>query len=104
MFTNTQTSIGIYYCYDAPTLAPRVFDDFMAIQPVEGNVTIQSYSDLIRSMGANTNGTRLVVRLPYVLYCSWNRVLTDSDTVTGYLHPQEFLQQRSGHSVFLSCF
>ena len=80
--TNTQTKIVAYYCYDAPTLPPGVFDDFMAIQPAQGNVTTRSYSDLILSLGANTNGTRFVVRYHRHVHPNFTKL-----TRPGYLTP-----------------
>ena len=56
----------VYYFYDAPTRPAGVFDDFLAIQHVHGNVSTMSYSDLV--VVANSLGyfniTRLVVCYP----------------------------------------
>lgn len=57
-----QITIGCFLFYDAPTLPGGVFDDFLAIQPVQGNISTMSYSDYIlsvNSLGAN-NSTRSV--------------------------------------------
>src|SRR5579863_8243104 len=40
-----QTTTTIFLFYDAPTRPVGVFDDFLAIQPAQGNVSTQSYSD-----------------------------------------------------------
>jgi len=45
-------AIGLFY--DAPTPPVGVFDDFLAIQPTQGNVSTLSYSDYIL-------GTRSVI-------------------------------------------
>ena len=54
----------VYYFYDAPTRPAGVFDDFLAIQHVQGNVSTMSYSDLILSPNSQGffNITRSVVR------------------------------------------
>ena len=43
-----------------------VFDDFLAIQPTQGNVSTQSYSDYVLSVGSvnPSNSTRSVTRNP----------------------------------------
>jgi len=52
--------------YDAPTRPVGVFDDFLAIQPAQGNVSILSYSDFILSSSSlvPSTSTRLVIRNP----------------------------------------
>jgi len=52
--------------YDAPTRPVGVFDDFLAIQPAQGNVSTLSYSDYVLSAKAlvASTSTRLVIRDP----------------------------------------
>jgi len=53
----------VYYFYDAPTRPAGVFDDFLAIQHLQGNVSTMSYSEFINTTSSqNFNITRLVVR------------------------------------------
>ena len=40
-----QITSFIYIFYDAPTRPVGVFDDFLAIQPAQGNVSTLSYPD-----------------------------------------------------------
>jgi hypothetical protein len=57
-----QLSIALPIFYDGPTPS-EVFDDFLAIPTVGGNVTTRTFSDLILSLGAvaSTNGRRYVI-------------------------------------------
>ena len=50
--------------YDAPTRPVGVFDNFLAIQAAQGNVSIMSYSDFILSSSSlvPSTGTRLVIQ------------------------------------------
>jgi len=45
-----QVKIRCFLFYDAPTLPGGVFDDFLAIQPAQGNRSTMSYSDYILTM------------------------------------------------------
>ena len=61
-----QVTPSIALFYDAPTRPVGVFDDFLAIQPVQGNVSTLSYFDYVvsaNSLVASTS-TRLVIRNP----------------------------------------
>jgi hypothetical protein len=59
-----QITTVIFLFYDAPTRPVGVFDDFLAIQPAQGNVSTLSYFDYV--VGANSlvssTSTRLVMR------------------------------------------
>lgn len=52
--------------YDAPARPVGVFDDFLAIQAAQGNVSIMPYSDFIISSSSLDPSihTRLVIRSP----------------------------------------
>ena len=54
--------------YDAPTRPVGVFDDFLAIQPAQGNVSTLSYSDFVlnASSFAPPTNTRSVICNPVV--------------------------------------
>jgi len=62
-YTSGQITVGCFLFYDAPTLPGGIFDDFLAIQHAQGNISTMSYSDYIlsvNSLGAdNLNNTRL---------------------------------------------
>jgi len=61
-----QTIPVIALFYDAPTRPVGVFDDFLAIQPAQGNVSTLSFYDYVinaNSLVTSTN-TRLVIRNP----------------------------------------
>lgn len=47
-----QLTIIIAAFYDAPTLPRGIFDDFLAIKPVQGNVSTMSYPDFVLSVTA----------------------------------------------------
>ena len=58
-----QVAPVIVLFYDAPARPVGVFDDFLAIQPAQGNPSTQSYYDFV--IGTNslvTPTTRLVIR------------------------------------------
>ena len=59
-----QFPVVIVYFYDAPTPS-EVFEDFLAIPAITGNVSTRSYSDLVHSLGPHVqyDSLRLVVRL-----------------------------------------
>ena len=61
-----QIAAVISLFYDAPTRPVGVFDDFLAIQPTQGNVSTMSYSDYVLSENYvnPTTSTRLVIRNP----------------------------------------
>ena len=52
--------------YDAPTRPVGVFDDFLAIQAAQGNVSTMSYSDFIISSSSveSSTNSQLVIRNP----------------------------------------
>ena len=52
--------------YDAPARPVGVFDDFLAIQPAQGNVSTLSYSDYVISTNSlvSSTSTRFVIRKP----------------------------------------
>jgi len=60
--TQQITTIAALF-YDAPTRPVGVFDDFLAIQPAQGNVSTLSYSDyvLIANSFVSSTRTRLVI-------------------------------------------
>jgi hypothetical protein len=53
----------VIYFYDGPTPS-RVFDDFLAIPPTQGNFSTTTYYDFVQSLGplVATNGRRLVAQ------------------------------------------
>ena len=54
----------IFLFYNAPTRPVGIFDDFLAIQPGQGNLSTLSYPEYAisaNSLIASTNTTRLVV-------------------------------------------
>ena len=55
------TAVNLYYDASNPS---RVFDEFLAIHSIAGNVSISSFSDYIQSAGPllNYKGLRLVIQ------------------------------------------
>ena len=52
--------------YDAPTRPVGVFDDFLAIQPAQGNVSTQSYPDYVLNANSFASSANTGARLVYV--------------------------------------
>ena len=54
-------AVGLYY--DAPNPS-RVYDEFLAIPTIAGNVSRSSFSDFVRSVGplVDYKGLRLVIQ------------------------------------------
>jgi len=60
-----QITTVIFLFYNAPTRPAGVFDDFLAIQSAQGNVSTISYSDYVLNANSVTPpGSRLVIHRP----------------------------------------
>ena len=86
-----QFSVLFIYFYDAPTPSD-VFEDFLAIPAITGDVTTRSFSDLVNLLTqAQYNDQRSVVRLrrmiEYLLIRHMLRVFYDAAPVTTYSAP-----------------
>ncbi|KAF8492574.1 FAD-binding domain-containing protein [Russula emetica] len=72
IYSSGQLSVVISFFYDAPTPS-GVFDDFLAIPAIGGNVTTRSFSDLILSAsspGASSSLRNFLDNMPVTQYSS----------------------------------